>query len=161
MQRVTISMDDALAEAFDTLAETRGYASRSEAMRDVLRETITAHRTEASDGYCVANLSYVYNHHERGMAARLMTLQHAHHDLVLSTTHIHLDHDDCLETLMLKGPVAAVRHLSDTITAERGVRHGLLNLIAVNLVHGHDHSHDHGHGDNGHRHDGQPHIKPL
>lgn len=155
MQRVTISLDDALAEDFDALAKTRGYATRSEAMRDVLREAVTAHRTDQGDGHCVANLSYVYNHHERDMAARLMQMQHAHHDLVMATCHVHLDHDDCLETLMLKGPVETVRAFADAVRSERGVRHGLLNLISVSLDHHHDHDHDHHHS-----HDGVDHYSP-
>lgn len=145
MQRVTISLDDALAQDFDRLAAARGYASRSEAMRDLLREAITAYRVEDETGRCVANLSYVYNHHERGMASRLMEMQHANHDMVLATCHVHLDHDDCLETVMLKGTVKAVRGLADAILSERGVRHGRLNVISVALNHHHHHDGDHAH----------------
>ena len=157
MQRVTLSIDDTLAEDFDALATARGYASRSEAMRDVMRDAVTAHRTADETGHCVANLSYVYNHHERDMAARLMTMQHEHHDLVMATCHVHLDHDDCLETMMLKGPIKTVRAFADAVNSERGVRHGLLNLIGVDLDHDHDHDHGHGHT---HSHDGVAHVSP-
>lgn len=143
MQRVTISLDDALAEQFDDLVNARAYSSRSEAIRDVMRDALAVHMTEEGEtGHCVANLSYVYNHHERGMAARLMDIHHAHHHSVMATSHVHLDHDNCLETVMLKGPVKVVRELADAIRSERGVRHGVLNLIAVHTHEAHTHEHD-------------------
>ena len=80
---------------------------------------------------CVATLSYVYNHHERELAERLMSLQHEHHDLTVSAMHAHLDHDHCIETVILRGPAQAVRRFADGVIAERGVRHGALNLIVA------------------------------
>lgn len=142
MQRVTVSIDDPLAQAFDDLARSRGYASRSEAVRDVLREALTAHGRPDETGPCVASLSYVYNHHERAMAARLMELQHDHQDLVLATCHVHLNHDDCLETMMLKGSVMAVNAFADAVRSERGVRNGALNVIRLADRHDHGHHHD-------------------
>jgi CopG family nickel-responsive transcriptional regulator len=87
----------------------------------------------------VANLSYVYNHHERELAERLTSIQHAHHDLTVSTMHAHLDHDQCIETVMLKGPVKRVREFAEEIIAERGVRHGVLNLVNVEFGAPHTH----------------------
>lgn len=132
MQRFTISLDDNLAAEFDALIAQRGYANRSEAVRDLLRSHLDRLR-EARDANapCVANLSYVYNHHERELAERLTKLQHAHHDLTISTMHAHLDHDHCIESVILKGPARAVRQFADALAAERGVRHGLLNLVTV------------------------------
>jgi len=83
------------------------------------------------DSFCVANLSYVYNHHQRDLTERLTEAQHAHHDLVVATTHVHLDHDNCLETVILKGRTAVVRAFAQGIEAERGVRHGQLNVVTV------------------------------
>ena len=129
MQRVTMSLDDELAAAFDAWARRRAYRSRSEAMRDLLREAIARDGVEGADGGCVASLSYVYNHHERSMAARLTEMQHDHHDVVLATAHVHLDHDNCLETVMLRGARRQVEALADQVRAERGVKHAALNLI--------------------------------
>lgn len=141
MERITISLDEALAREFDALIERRGYKNRSEAVRDLLREHLEAARqSEAGEGYCVANLSYVYNHHARDLAERLTTLQHGHHDLTVATMHAHLDHDNCLESVILRGPTATVRAFADTLAAERGVRHGQLNIVSVemaNSAHGH------------------------
>jgi CopG family nickel-responsive transcriptional regulator len=141
MERFTISLDENLAVAFDALIKKRGYATRSEAVRDILRAHLQSDvEKQDTKGTCVANLSYVYNHHERELAERLTRIQHAHHELTVSTMHAHLDHDQCIETVMLKGPVKRVREFAEEMIAERGVRHGSLNLINVEL--GTPHTHD-------------------
>jgi CopG family transcriptional regulator, nickel-responsive regulator len=147
MDRFTISLDEKLATAFDELIRERGYTTRSEAVRDILRTQLQeAHERRDTSGSCVANLSYVYNHHERELAERLTRLQHAHHELTISSMHAHLDHEHCIETLLLKGPTRRVREFTNQLIAERGVRHGALNLVSAgkSLPHSHDgvtHSH--------------------
>ena len=150
MQRVTISLDDDLATRFDAVVHERHYASRSEAVRDLVRQSVDAARLSASTGTCVANLSYVYDHRTRALAARLLDFQHAHHDLVVATTHIALDHEASLETVLLRGPVAAVRAFADRIIAERGVRFGQVNLIGVDP--NDDHAEPAPHHHHGHAH---------
>lgn len=148
MERITISIDTALALEFDRLIAERGYKNRSEAVRDLVRTHLEAARMAQSPaGHCVANLSYVYNHHERDLAERLTALQHAQHDLTVATLHAHLDHDNCLESVILRGATSAVRAFSDAMMAERGVRHGVLNVVAVEVdgAHTHDHEHPHPH----------------
>jgi CopG family nickel-responsive transcriptional regulator len=166
MDRFTISLDPALAEDFDRLIAARGYTNRSEAVRDMLRDAVEAQRQARDDGHCVAALSYVYGHHERELAERLTALQHEHHDLCVATTHVHLDHDDCLESLMLRGTTAAVRRFADALIAERGVRHGHLNLVSVDVSGGGEryrhadpraHVHSHGPDTPPHTH---VHLKP-
>jgi CopG family nickel-responsive transcriptional regulator len=140
MERFTISLDDALAREFDALIAERGYDNRSEAVRDLLRAHLDKLREARDlDGHCVGNLSYVYNHHERELAERLMAIQHAHHDLVISTMHAHLDHDYCIESVILRGPARQVRRFADAIAAERGVRHGSLNVVMVDVTAAHSH----------------------
>ena len=154
MQRLTISLDETLAHSFDHLVSEQGYRSRSEAVRDLVRQAVESRRlAKVVDANCVANLSYVYNHHTRALAERLISIQHEHHDLVISTTHVHLDHDDCLESAILKGPVLAVRALADRIQAERGVRFGSINIISVT-------PNDHHHGEDHHTHGGHHHLTP-
>jgi CopG family nickel-responsive transcriptional regulator len=127
MDRFTISLDEDLAEAFDEHIKQRGYATRSEAVRDILRDLLQRRElAPENNGFCVASLSYVYNHHERQLAERLASLQHAHHELTAATMHVHLDHDQCLESVSLKGPAKAVRH-------------GQMNLISVDLGEAHKH----------------------
>lgn len=147
MDRFTISLDENLAAAFDEHINERGYSTRSEAVRDILRSHLQIHEQKRNNkGTCVAAVSYVYNHHERELAERLTGIQHAHHDLTISTMHAHLDHEECLETVLLKGPVNEVRQFAEEIIAERGVRHGQLNLVSVNI------SKPHSHGGPTHRH---------
>lgn len=154
MERITMSIDERLAREFDVLIAKRGYASRSEAMRDLLRREVESNRVAyEARSWCVANLSYVYNHHERELAERLTEAQHAHHDLVVSAMHVHLDHDHCLESVILKGPTAAVRAFAARIQAERGVRHGGVNLVTVET--GDEHA-----GAAAHRHRGHMHLIP-
>ena len=154
MERITMSMDETLAHDFDQLIRDRGYSSRSEAMRDLLRREIEAHRLKLdAKGYCVANFSYVYNHHERQLAERLVEAQHQQHDLVVSTMHVHLDHEHCLESVVLKGPATAVRAFADRMQAERGVRHAQLNLVTVEVGDGHFKL-------GSHRHAGHLHLIP-
>ncbi|HXQ63343.1 MAG TPA: nickel-responsive transcriptional regulator NikR [Steroidobacteraceae bacterium] len=140
MERFTISMDDELARDFDAFIAGRGYENRSEAVRDLIRARLEAEGHAGTRGHCVASLSYVYNHHARELAERLAGHQHAQHDLTVASLHVHLDHDNCLENVVLQGPVAAVRELADRLTAEPGVRHGALNVVTVERVARHTHA---------------------
>lgn len=146
MERFTISLGESLAKEFDELLRKKGYQNRSEAVRDMLRDLLKSDRLERQEApYCVAALSYVYNHHARDLAERLTNLQHQHHDLVLSTMHVHLDHDNCLETLMLRGATVDVTAFANALMAEPQVRHGRLNLVPVEIDNhvGHHHHHVH------------------
>lgn len=144
MDRFTISLDDRLAQEFDEWMAGRGYTNRSEAMRDLLRAELERARIARADTpYCIACLSYVFNHHQRDLSERLTALHHEHHDLSVSTMHAHLDHDNCLETVILRGESAAVVAFADRVCAERGVRHGQLNIIGVDLQAAGLHRHSH------------------
>jgi CopG family nickel-responsive transcriptional regulator len=139
MERYTISLDRKLADEFDAWIAERRYESRSEAVRDLLRAELGRTRLQRERGaQCVACLSYVFDHHERELPQRLTGLQHAHPDLAVSTMHVHLDHDHCLETVILRGDAGAVQRFADEVCAERGVHHGHLNLIGVELHPPHD-----------------------
>jgi CopG family nickel-responsive transcriptional regulator len=142
MKRLTMSLDDDLAEAFEARVRDRGYANRSEAFRDLLRHDLgTLRLRERPDEPCVATLSYVYNHHQRQLARRLTDAQHAHHELTVATTHAHLDHEHCIETVILRGPTGAVRAFAEKMIAQAGVSHGNLHLVPMNAhqAHGHEH----------------------
>ena len=134
MRRITISLDDSIAEQFDQLIERRGYENRSEAFRDLLRHHIETERKMTYTAlHCVATVSYIYNHHERDLASRLTAAQHDHHDLCVTTTHVHLDHDNCLETIVLRGKFKAVSAFADSLIAQSGVRHGNIHIIPVQV----------------------------
>jgi len=147
MQRVTITIDDELAAELDRFMGVRGYANRSEAIRDLARSGLQQAETEiAGKKPCVAALVYVYDHEARELPKRLTRSYHAHHDLAQATLHVHLDDASCLEVTVLKGRGAEVQELADYIIAERGVRHGHIVYLPTNggqthgLVHKHTHS---------------------
>lgn len=153
MQRVTISLDDDLAARFDTSIRDRAYASRSEAVRDLVRRSVDDERLADAHGSCVASLSYVFNRRTRDLAARLAALRHAEHDLVVATTAVILDHDEALETVLLRGTTTDVTAFADRVIAERGVRFGAINLVGVD-------TNDHHAVPAPHHHHGQAHASP-
>lgn len=132
MERYTISLEDELAAAFDAFIQSQGYKNRSEAIRDLIRDKLEQERQQVRpDNACVGTLSYVYNHHERDLARRLTQTHHGHHDLSVSTLHVHLDHDNCLESVVLKGQTAEVQAFADSIISQPGVKHGRLFTLSV------------------------------
>lgn len=142
MKRLTMSLDDELADAFEALVRARGYENRSEAFRDLLRQDLGNVRLrDRPEEPCVATLSYVYNHHQRQLALRLTDLQHEHHDLTVSTTHAHLDHDHCIETVIMRGRTDEVRAFAESVIAQPGVSHGNLHLVPMAVRHAHGHAH--------------------
>ena len=146
MERFTISLDEKLASEFDRLIRERGYLNRSEAVRDMLRGKLdTLRLQQAQAPFCVASLSYVYNHHERELASRLAHLHHEHHDLSLSTMHVHLDHEQCVETVIIRGPTRQAVSFAESVIAQSGVRHGKINVISVERERAHAHPAGHIH----------------
>jgi CopG family transcriptional regulator, nickel-responsive regulator len=126
LTRVSISLEATLLDAFDRRNESKGYATRSEAIRDLIRDRLV--REEAAAGLHgseqVAVVTLVYDHHARELASRLVDKQHHHHDLVVSTLHVHLGERHCLEVSVLRGPPQKVSHLGDELLAIKGVLHG-------------------------------------
>ncbi|MBF0191598.1 MAG: nickel-responsive transcriptional regulator NikR [Magnetococcales bacterium] len=132
MERFTISLEEELARQFDDLIHLRGYKNRSEAVRDLLRKELATVKLEQDgSGEGVGALSYVYDHHQRELSRRLTRMQHDEHDLTQATLHIHLDHDRCLETVVLRGAMDRIRSQAQSITAESGVQYGHLHLIPL------------------------------
>lgn len=142
MQRITVTLPESPGRALDQFMQARQYDSRSEAMRDLLRAALRD-QPDASAGEAMGVLSHVYDHHIRDLSSRLMQHHHDHHAPSITTSHVHLDHDTCLETTILRGPVAALRAYADGVLGQRGVVHGNLLLIPVESAAA---AHDHGHG---------------
>ncbi|SFW13100.1 nickel-responsive transcriptional regulator NikR [Nitrosovibrio sp. Nv17] len=135
MERFTISLDSQLSKQFDELMRARGYTNRSEAMRDLIREKLQGERLrEWSKGHCIATLSYIYGHHESDLSGRITSAQHDHHDLTLSSMHVHMDHDNCLEVVILRGATQSVKSFANVVMATRGVRHGNLHMVPVEIT---------------------------
>ncbi len=151
MERVTISLEADLLAEFDAYIAKRGYENRSEAIRDLVRRGLDETRLEGTESsHAVGCLSYVYNHHQRHLAERLTQAQHDNHDFVLSNLHVHLDHENCLEVVLMRGHTGELRSFAAHTMAETGVRNGQLHLIAADIVddrhrHGESHAHAHSH----------------
>jgi len=126
--RFGVSAESELIESFDELSRHRGYANRSEALRDLMRDALVQARVDSgpAQGEVLGSLTLVYDHHARELNAQMADLQHEHHDLVVSVLHVHVSHDDCLEVIALRGQVARVRQLSDSLLSLKGVKHGRL-----------------------------------
>ncbi|MBT3360281.1 MAG: nickel-responsive transcriptional regulator NikR [Rhodospirillales bacterium] len=141
MERITITLDDELLVQFDEFMARKGYLNRSEAFRDVVREKLEGERLESGVAtHCIGCLTYIFDHQERELSRRLTQSQHDHHDLSLSTLHVHLDHDTCLEAMILRGPTEDVRNFSNAVIAQRGVRHGNLHIVPADVsLDGHAH----------------------
>lgn len=132
MERYTVSLEDELAGEFEQFIQKHGYKNRSEAVRDLIRDKLKQERLESEpDSQCVGCLSYVYNHHERDLARRLTERHHGHHDISLSTLHVHLDQDNCLESVILKGKTPEVQAFADEVISQPGVRHGRLFILPM------------------------------
>lgn len=124
VERFGVSMDKELLCDLDGLVEERGYTSRSEAIRDLVRKEMV--RTEWSDpkAEVVGTVSIVYEHHEHHLSDTLADLQHRHHKSIVSTTHVHLDTHNCLEVIIVRGPSGLVKKIADTLISTKGVKHG-------------------------------------
>lgn len=151
MQRITITIDDDLLDAVDAEAARRGYESRSEALREIVRGHVRETAAEDEAAPCVAVLSCICDHATRDVASRMARTRHDHHDLTVSTLNVQINHDSGLEVSVLRGPIGPVRRLADELTAQRGVRHAHLHLApAEETTDRHDHGAGHGAGP--HRH---------
>ena len=142
--RFGVAMEASLLEALDALVEERG-GTRSELLRDLARAEVT--RARVKDGVpSVASLTLVYDHHVRDLTERLTEFQHGLGEKVRATMHVHLDHDNCLEVIVMHGQSDELRRAADKLLATRGVTHGGIEIIATD-GHSHDgHTHDHEHG---------------
>jgi CopG family transcriptional regulator, nickel-responsive regulator len=123
--RTGISLERDLLERFDRVIQKRGYKNRSEAIRDLVRDYAVAEDVE-EDRTVVGTLTMVYDHHRPKLSERLIQVQHHAQGMVLAATHVHLDHHNCLEVVMLRGRSSEVRHVADQILSLRGVKHGKL-----------------------------------
>src|SRR5689334_12806509 len=130
LTRVSISLENALLEEFDRWLAAKKYETRSEAIRDLIRDRLVKEAAERAEGEQVAVVTLVYDHHARELAARLIDKQHHHHDLVVSSMHVHLGERHCLEVSILRGSGREVTHLGDDLLATKGVLHGEITFTS-------------------------------
>lgn len=131
--RIGVAIDSDLLEKFDQRIERRGYTNRSEAFRDLIREDLIGEHAETPSKPVVGTLTLVYDHHVRMLNEKLTDMQHEHHHSIISAMHVHLDHDNCLEVLVLKGKSGDVRAIADRLISTKGVKHGKLTVTTTGV----------------------------
>ena len=128
IKRFGVSIDQELCLQFDRHIAEEGYSNRSEALRDLIRDHLVAGQLALDGTESVASLSLVYDHHTRELSETLNNIQHDHHHLIVSSLHVHIDHDNCLEVIIFKGANTLIKSIADRLTATRGVKHGKLTM---------------------------------
>jgi len=128
--RFGVSMEDTLLERFDLLITRRGYTNRSEAIRDFVREKLVDESVHQPNAPTFGIISYVYDHHQRELEGALTDFQHHHFKQIVSSTHIHIDHDTCLESVIMKGKALDLQQIAHKILSFKGVKHGKLILTS-------------------------------
>jgi CopG family nickel-responsive transcriptional regulator len=128
LSRIGVAIDSDLLKKFDALITRRGYTNRSEAFRDLIRDELVEKTWQSPDSPVVGTVTLVYDHHVRLLNEKLTDLQHESFHNILSALHVHLDHDHCLEVLVLKGKASVIKKIADTLIATKGVKHGRLTI---------------------------------
>ena len=132
LARFGISLEQGLLDSFDELIAGKGYVNRSEAIRDMIRNALVEEQVARTDSaQVVGTVTLVYDHHTRDLSEKLTDHQHAHHDTIVSSLHVHLDAHHCLEVIILRGAAAQVKHLADGLIGTKGVKHGKLVLTTA------------------------------
>jgi CopG family transcriptional regulator, nickel-responsive regulator len=131
VERIGVSLEKELLAAFDGLIARKGYASRSEAIRDLIRQQISTDRVNNPQAKAVAAVFLVYDHHSTRLMGMLADLQHSHFLQVISSMHIHLDHHNCLEIIVLRGQVGEINKTAESLISLKGVNLGRINLLSI------------------------------
>ncbi|MCG6535563.1 MAG: nickel-responsive transcriptional regulator NikR [Syntrophales bacterium LBB04] len=129
--RFGVSIDSNLLTNFDRLIARKGYTNRSEAIRDLIRDSLVQTEWESASQETIGTITIVYNSHTRELSDVLTQMQHHHYTSIISTTHIHLDDENCLEVLIVRGKGEDIKNISDQLTSARGVKHGRLSLTTT------------------------------
>ncbi len=128
--RFGVSLDKVLLEKFDRLIRAREYTNRSEAFRDLIRQELVKKEWEGNQEVAGA-VTIIYNHHQRALLQRINDIQHDFQKIIISTQHIHLDRDNCLEIIAVRGYSGDVQRLADTLKSIKGIRHGTLSMSST------------------------------
>jgi CopG family nickel-responsive transcriptional regulator len=126
--RFGVSLDSELLEKFDRLCEERCYQTRSEAIRDLIRRDLVQKEWEDQNQEVTGTLTLVYDHHQSDLAQKMTQVQHRALHIIIATMHVHIDEHNCMEVLILRGPVKEIRGIAQRLTSTRGVKHGELTL---------------------------------
>ncbi len=138
LTRFGVSLEKGLLDKFDALVAEKGYASRSDALRDLIRGRLVERTWKAGEAVAGA-VTLVYDHHRKDLMSRITDIQHDFHALIISTQHVHLDHDHCLEIIAVRGKAGEVGRLADALRSIKGVMHGTVSMSSAGdiLIGGH------------------------
>ncbi len=131
VDRFSVSLPPKLLDQFDEMVGARGYDNRSQAVADLIRDKLVEHRQKFGAEEIAGTITLVYDHHKPHVQATLTEIQHDHHEVIISTVHVHLDHHNCLEVLVVRGQAAVIRKISDALIAAKGVKHGKLTVTTT------------------------------
>jgi CopG family nickel-responsive transcriptional regulator len=129
--RFSISLPGTLAQQLDQMAHQKGYDNRSLAVADMIRAHLVEHRQKFGDEDIAGTITLVYDHHKQHVQATLTDIQHDHHDVIVSALHVHLDHHNCLEVLVVRGQATLIKKIADELIAAKGVKHGKLTVTTT------------------------------
>jgi len=141
--RIGVSIEPDLLDRFDQMIARKGYVTRSEAFRDLIRDALTQTFVQDETSQVCGTITLIYNHHKGDVKEKLTDIQHEHHELISSSIHVHLDLDRCLEVLVVSGTVAQVKHLADRLGSVRGVQNGIPVMMSSEVTE-HEHTHEDG-----------------
>jgi len=128
--RFTVSVPTDLGKQLDEMTRDKGYDNRSLAVADLIRAGLVEHRQNLGNQEIAGTITLVYDHHKQHVQATLTDIQHDHHEVIVSTLHVHLDHDNCLEVLVVRGKAGTIKRIADELIAAKGVKHGKLTVTS-------------------------------
>jgi CopG family nickel-responsive transcriptional regulator len=131
VSRFSMSLPPSLQRQLDEMSREKGYDNRSQAIADMIRDQIVEHRQKADTGEIAGTITLVYDHHKPHLQTTLTDIQHDHHEVILTTVHVHLDHHNCLEVLIVRGQASIIRKIADELIAAKGVKHGKLTVTTT------------------------------
>lgn len=131
--RFGISIEPELLKQFDKIIIKEGYTNRSEKIRDLIRKNLIDNEIKNPDSKAVGTLTIIYDHHTGNLTNKLLNLQHEHNNEILTTTHVHIDHQNCLEVIVLKGKIGNIQKLTNNIIALKGIKNGKLVITKSSI----------------------------
>ncbi len=129
--RFSVSLPPKLLGQFDAMVAEKGFQNRSLAIADIMRAALVEHRQQFGNEEIAGTITLVYDHHRAHVQAALTDIQHDHHDAIVSTLHVHLDHHNCLEVLIVRGRASLVKKIADALISAKGVKHGKLTVTTT------------------------------
>ena len=133
LTRFGVSIDSSLLKKFDRKIKEKGYTNRSEAFRDMVRDSFIQEKIESGSALMVGTVTLIFSHHEMELPKKLAHEQHEHHDMVLSSIHVHLDHHNCMEVILLKGKAKEISDFANKLISRKGVKYGKLTLAEAEM----------------------------